>query len=105
MNNIECPYCHSKQDVDHDDGYGYDQDELHQQECISCEKGFAYRTIITFRYDAEKADCLNDGKHQWKPTVTFPKEFTQMQCQTCEDIRGMTEEEKTQFFNETQVSQ
>lgn len=105
MSDVNCPYCGAGQDIGHDDGYGYDQDILHNQECGNCEKTFAYSTAIIFHYDAKKADCLNDGNHKWKPTTTFPKEFTRMYCETCEEERRMTEEEKKLFFNETEVSQ
>jgi glutaredoxin len=30
---IECPYCEKQQEIDHDDGYGYDEDQAHKQTC------------------------------------------------------------------------
>ena len=30
----------------------------------------------------------NDGKHDWKPSRTFPKEFTKMGCSMCGETRN-----------------
>jgi len=30
---VNCPYCGAEQEICHDDGYGYEEDVLHQQEC------------------------------------------------------------------------
>lgn len=59
---VECPYCGEGQEICHDDGYGYKEDELHQQECHNCEKTFGYRTSISFSYEAEKVACFNGEK-------------------------------------------
>ena len=76
MEDINCPYCETPQNINHDDDYGYQEGELHEQQCSNCEKYFTYTTSISYYYNAYKADCLNGGEHDWKPTVTFPKEFT-----------------------------
>jgi len=60
---VECPYCGKPQEINHDDGYGYEEDEPHNQECGDCGKVFAFTTSISFYYDAYQADCLNDGEH------------------------------------------
>lgn len=93
MKDCECPYCGAEQDINHDDGYGYEEDKTHQQECHSCEKTFTYITCISFSYDTYKADCLNGGEHKWKPTITFPKECTRMRCEDCDEERQPTSEE------------
>ena len=31
------------QDINHDDGYGYEEDVTHEQECSNCEKTFVFR--------------------------------------------------------------
>ena len=75
MSDISCPYCGENQEINHDDGYGYDEDEIHNQECGSCENTFAYTTSILFLYEAHKADCLNDGKHDWTPMKIYPEHW------------------------------
>ena len=93
MEDVECPYCNDWIEIDHDDGYGYEENELHQQDCAHCGKTFTYNTTISFSYDAYPAPCLNGEDHNWKERVTYPKEFTRMICSTCEDERQPTEEE------------
>lgn len=82
---IECPYCGHGQEIDHDDGYGYEQDEIHQQECGYCEKVFAYTTVILFYYEAEKADCLNGGEHKFRKIHGCPEEYfkNRYRCEDC----------------------
>ena len=41
----------------------------------------------------EKADCLNDGKHDYEATITCPKNATRMRCTMCDDERQPTEDE------------
>jgi endogenous inhibitor of DNA gyrase (YacG/DUF329 family) len=94
---VNCPYCGKPQDIDHDDGYGYEEGVTHQQQCVECDKTFTYTTSISFYYEAEKADCLNDGEHNWEPTHTIPKFFTKMRCTMCDDERTPTEEEKIKY--------
>lgn len=92
MKDVKCPYCGLEQDINHDDGYGYEENTLHRQEC-SCGKTFAFTTQIEFYHEAYKAECLNGGEHQYKPTTTFPVEFTEMYCGECGKTRKPTEEE------------
>ena len=93
MSDVECPYCEQSQDINHDDGYGYDEGKLHQQQCVECDKTFTYTTSISFYYEAQKADCLNGGEHKWKASNTYPKEYTRMVCEDCEEERQPTNEE------------
>lgn len=85
MNDVECPYCGAELEICHDDGYGMDEDELHQQECSECEKTFTYTTAIILHHTAYKADCLNGGEHQYKRTLTYPPQYAKMRCKTCWD--------------------
>ena len=80
MSDIECPYCGHEQEVNHDDGANYDESVTHQMECYECEKEFVFTTCISFDYYPEKADCLNGGAHDFKPTCTVPRQYTKMQC-------------------------
>lgn len=94
MIDVSCPYCGHSQNIDHDDGYGYEEDEIHNQECKKCNKTFAYFTNIIFSYDAFKADCLNGSPHQYQPNKCVPNCFTKMQCIVCGDERTPTDEER-----------
>ena len=99
MSDTECPYCGADVEINHDDGYGYAEDELHQQECSECEKTFVFWTSIHFSYSPQKADCLNDAEHKFKPTTTCPKEYTRMRCADCGTERQPTPEEKAEILN------
>lgn len=65
MHDIECPYCEKPLDICHDDGKGYYENIKHQMECSGCGKTFTFTTSISFSYEPERADCLNEnGKHE-----------------------------------------
>ena len=72
---IECPYCGTWQDIDHDDGYGYEENEVYEQECSECGNIFVYQTSIIFHYNAEKAPCKNGGEHKLEKIHGYPEEF------------------------------
>lgn len=94
MGDINCPYCGTEQEICHDDGYGYEENTKHNQECGNCGKRFVFTTEISFYYEAEEAACLNDdGEHVWTPTKTHPIEYTEMQCAICEERRTPTKDE------------
>ena len=93
MKDINCPYCDAEIDINHDDGQGYGESELHQQQCSECEKTFVFTTYVLYSYTPYKADCLNDKDHKYEPTITYPVEFTQMQCSMCGDRKNPTKEE------------
>lgn len=90
---VQCPYCNHEQDINHDDGYGYDEARVHQQECRNCDKTFTFTTSISFDYEVEKADCLNGGEHKYRATMTAPRECTEMKCTMCDCRRPPTKEE------------
>ena len=93
MMDVECPYCGEVQDINHDDGYGFTEDEIFEQECVECEKIFAFTTSILFQHEAHKADCLNGGKHKYKRTHTYPIRYTKMRCVDCDHERKLTDAE------------
>lgn len=93
MSDIKCPYCGHEQEVNHDDGENYDESVTHQMECYECEKEFVFTTYISFDYYPEKADCLNGGDHNFKPTHTYPRQYTKMQCTMCDEKRDCTADE------------
>jgi hypothetical protein len=94
---LECPYCGKEIDICHDDNFGYEEGIKHQMECPYCQKIFVFETSISFYYEPEKADCLNDGKHDYQLTNTYPIEFSKMRCSMCDDERELTEEERKQY--------
>ena len=64
---VKCPYCGSVEEIEHDEGYGYEEDELYNQECGKCGKTFIYKTIVYREYFPEIAPCLNgEAEHAWK---------------------------------------
>lgn len=89
----DCPYCGEEQEINHDDGYGYDEDQTYKQRCCHCAKTFAFTTTISVDYDATKAECLNGGEHAYKKTNTVPRRYTKMRCINCGDERPLTDNE------------
>ena len=90
MNDIDCPYCGKGQDINHDDGYGYEEDEVFEQECCFCDKVFVFTTAISFYYEAEKAPCKNgEGEHEWRDKIGSPRAaFMGKQfCSVCDEQR------------------
>jgi len=53
---VKCPNCGDLQNIDHDDGYGFEEDELHEQYCLNCGYVFKYETIVTYSYQVFCAD-------------------------------------------------
>lgn len=96
---VECPYCEKQQEINHDDGYGYDESELYQQTCEFCDKIFTFTTSIHFSHYAEKADCLNGGECVYQRVATAPIEYTTMRCTMCDERREPTEEEWKLILN------
>jgi hypothetical protein len=94
---VRCPYCKAGLEINHDDGYGYEEGVKHDQQCGKCGKLFIFETSISFNYEVSKADCLNDGEHDYTPTETYPKEYTQMICKICDTRRNPTEEERVKY--------
>ena len=92
---VECPYCEEWLEVCHDDGFGYEEDVMHEMECHHCGKKFTFQTHISFDYYSEKADCLNGGEHDftdWRRLWTDEEtgeetgeEVMNRNCRTCEE--------------------
>lgn len=95
---LQCPYCEKELNVCHDDGFGYQEGVKHQMQCDGCNKYFVFETTISLYYEPEKADCLNDEKHDWKPSKTHPKEYTQMECSMCGEARKPTDNEMSDIL-------
>lgn len=95
MADIDCPYCNAPQEVNHDDGQGYAEDKIHEQQCDSCDKIFTFTTSIQYYYETNKAACL----HQWESTFTHPVRHTKMECKNCGGQRSPTEYEMVLILN------
>ncbi len=85
MREAECPYCKEDVEINHDDGYGYEEGQTYQQQCGSCEKTFVYYTSIHFSYNEYEAPCLNDGEHNWTEIVSTLK--GRERCSYCDEER------------------
>jgi hypothetical protein len=94
---VNCPYCDAGMEICHDDGFGYKEGVLHQQECFKCGKTFTFETSIIFHYTEHKADCLNDGNHDYQPTTSFPEFCRKMRCSICHEEREPADEERKQY--------
>lgn len=94
MTDFNCPYCNIPFEVCRDDGHGCEEDITYQDECWSCGKTFVFTAIIDISYKARKADCLNDGDHDWRFVKTYPLPLTRMRCWICDQERQLTDEEK-----------
>jgi len=76
MTDVTCPYCGEEQEINHDDGYGYEEDGDYMQDC-SCGKGFKFTTSISFSYDV----YCQEGDHEMQP---FGEKWTDMyECKNC----------------------
>ena len=87
MQDIECPYCEKWQEINHDDGYGYAEDQTYEQECSDCGQIFTYTTSISFSYEAYKAPCKNGGEHKLEKIHGYPEEFFEYKrrCKYCSE--------------------
>lgn len=83
MTDVECPHCGEEQEINHDDGYGYEEMKTHQQECAACEKTFTFTTQTRHSYDTGKADCLNGWPHV--PDYYSRPHRRQPHCDYCRD--------------------
>lgn len=96
MDTVECPYCELDVEICHDDGAYYHDEETEEIECEHCEKKFLVRSSISWDFYGEKAECLNDGNHQWKKR--FPRhenvDYSRYEeCADCGEKRTLPKEE------------
>ena len=96
MSDAECPYCGADVEICHDDGYGYDESRMYEQECGSCGKTFAFRTVISTDYYTEKAPCLNGGPHTMQRIRRYgtgePLEIDR--CKVCEHEQPASQQKR-----------
>ncbi len=93
MHEIECPYCGANQRVNVDNVNFDNEYELHAHECKECEKSFSFRAVISIDLYAQKADCLNGGKHELTYIKSWPSKFSKVECKCCNFTRPAAEKE------------
>ena len=78
MSDVKCPYCKTEQEINHDDGYGYEEDLEHEQCCVECGKEFNFTTSISYHYSVE----CKEGDHVMVP---FGDRWPNMyECKNCD---------------------
>ena len=93
MSDIECPYCGQEDDIDHDGGYGYEPETIHEQFCSGCEKTYAFETEINYLYYEKKADCLNGWPCVLEPVFCYPRAHGKMRCKVCDKTTPLSVKE------------
>ena len=63
MSDVKCPHCKHEQEINNDDGYGYSEGDVHEQDCIICDKRFGFVTSISFDYEVFCEDDDHDMQH------------------------------------------
>jgi thiamine kinase-like enzyme len=61
MADLNCPYCDAELEVNHDDGFGYEEGVKHEMECGKCGKSFVFQTSISFYYEPEVVEEKRNG--------------------------------------------
>jgi hypothetical protein len=84
---IECPYCNQWTELNHDDGYGYEEGETFNDECEHCSRVFVYTSSMTWYFDARQAPCKNAQPHDWQQIIGYPKEafIGRFRCTFCDE--------------------
>lgn len=96
MSTIKCPYCGKTAEVS-DENLNLRDGEDSIVECRNCRRRFIATASIEIMFESYKADCLNDGQHNWQPTSTSHRAFTLMRCAKCGEEREPTSEEKERY--------
>ena len=55
---VECPYCGAELEINHDDGYGYEEDGIYEQECRESEKAYKLKDTNDW---SPYIDGMSDG--------------------------------------------
>lgn len=87
MSDIKCPYCELEQEINHDDGYGYDEGEMHSQECERCQREFNFTTQIMYNYSAYCLDGDCDYDEPSEMTLSNGSKYNFYQCKNCENTK------------------
>jgi len=78
MSDVKCPYCGTDQEIDHDDGYGYDESVIHEQNCIGCSHWFKFQTSISYDYEV----FCEEGDHDMEQALDDNPDF--FICDKCD---------------------
>lgn len=78
MSDVCCPYCGNGQEICHDDGQGYEEDQKHEQECNDCGKYFKFTTSISYSYDV----FCEDESHHVMNTNEYVDDL--YECENCD---------------------
>lgn len=99
---VKCPYCGKELEINHDDGYGYEEDKVYEQECSNCDKIFGYTTIISFDYDVFELPCKNGKDHNLVDIHGYPTEFFvgKKRCSYCDEEFIVDEEANKKAIEE-----
>jgi Zn ribbon nucleic-acid-binding protein len=84
MSDVNCPYCSESQEINHDDGYGYEDGGVFEQNCVSCGKEFKFVTSISFTYETL---CNGDHDLEQSPVARFPHLYSCTRCDYFESRR------------------
>jgi hypothetical protein len=79
VSDIKCPDCGTENEINHDDGQGYEEDLEHTQDCSSCNVEFKFSTSIMYCYEVF---CGEDTPHKlelYKDDFYF--------CENCEYVQ------------------
>jgi len=84
MSDVTCPYCKEEQEINHDDGYGYEEDKDFEQNCVYCGHDFKFSTSISFSYEV----YCQGVDHKLSNTPSHcPEVWDCDNCDYCEVIR------------------
>ena len=78
MSDITCPKCGEENEINHDDGYGYEEEQLHEQHCDSCHYEFKFTTSMVFYYDV----YCREGDHDMEESHISGFYM----CNKCEEV-------------------
>lgn len=106
MYDAECPYCGKEVEINHDDGYGYEENKTYEQECCHCGKTFAYTTAVSFYHELYEAPCMNGGEHKWKQMHGAPTGYFEnlQRCEYCDEKSKINPDLEYDFDTNTQMS-
>ena len=77
LSDIKCPYCGQEQEINHDDGYGYDEGEEHEQDCVECARPFKFFTSISYHYEVH---CAGEHELENDPAGSHPNLYNCAKC-------------------------
>ena len=77
MSDVNCPKCGAGNVINHNDGYGYEEDREHEQRCYECNCKFKFTTSISYHYEV-----FCSGQHELERCP--PPHSDLWECKKCE---------------------